>query len=354
MSTAQGPLSFLIVGAGAIGSYVGGSLALTGQRVVFLDRPEAVAQIRERGITLRLPTGEHTLSPTLAASISEALAQGPFDAGIFSVKSYHTEAALHPLIPHAEQLPPLICLQNGVDNEPLLEKSLGTDKVISGTVTTAIGLPAPGIVAVERLRGLGLSVSEKSTLKLLATRIFGAMDHAGLCPVLFSRPADMKWSKMLTNLTANATSAILDMSPAEVFSHPKLVQVEMRQQQETLAVMRALGVRVVDLPGTPVRLFAFAVRFLPIFLAQPILKRAVGGGRGGKMPSLHIDLYKGNPQSEVIALNGAVAAHGRHAGVPTPINQTLNDILLKLARGEMPLNTFARQPDKFLAHIPTE
>lgn len=72
------------------------------------------------------------------------------------------------------------------------------------------------------------------------------------------------------------------------------------------------------------------------------------------MPSLHIDLYKGNPQSEVIALNGAVAAHGRHAGVPTPINQTLNDILLKLARGEMPLNTFARQPDKFLAHIPTK
>jgi len=48
----------------------------------------------------------------------------------------------------------------------------------------------------------------------------------------------MKWSKMLTNLPANATAAILDMTPAEVFSHPSLFQLEMRMLREALAVMR--------------------------------------------------------------------------------------------------------------------
>lgn len=342
------PLSLLVIGAGAIGSYVGGSLALRGQRVVFLDRPEAVAQIHTRGITLRLPDGEHFLTPQLVSSIEEALAQGPYEAGIFSVKSYHTESALQPLKPFASQLPPILCLQNGVDNEPHLEKALGKDKVIAGTVTTAIGLPAPGVVAVERLRGLGVGLPNGSVNSELATRIISAMQQAGLEPVLYSDPAAMKWSKLLTNLTANATSAILDMSPTEVFQHAGLVQLEMRQQQETLKVMDALGLKVTNLPGTPVRLFAFAVRFLPVFLAKPILGRAIGGGRGGKMPSLHIDLHRGNPQSEVSALNGAVVAHGKKLGVPTPFNQRLTEILLGLVRGEIPHNAYAKQPAKLL------
>ncbi len=342
------PLSFLIIGAGAIGSYVGGSLALSGHRVIFLDRPQAVAQIRARGMRFRLPNGEFSLSPNLVESISEALAQGPFDAGIFSVKSYHTEAAIGPLIPYAAHLPPVVCLQNGVDNEPLLARGLGAEKVIAGTVTTAIGIPAPGTVAVERLRGIGVAMEPQSPLRELATRTKLAMDQAGLKASLFPRPADMKWSKMLTNLTANATSAILDMTPAEVFAHPGLVRLEIQQQRETLAVMRAIGAGVTSLPGTPVKLFAFAVRYLPVALVQPLLIRAIGRGRGGKMPSLHIDLHNGNPLSEVIALNGAVVAHGKRAGIPTPINQRLTETMLRLAKGEIPLDTFAKQPDKFL------
>ncbi|GAB4578672.1 MAG: 2-dehydropantoate 2-reductase [Anaerolineales bacterium] len=344
-------LSFLIIGAGAIGSYVGGSLAISGQRVTFLDRPEAVAQIQARGITLRLPDGEQTLKPTLVASIEEALALGPFDAGIFSVKSYHTKGAIQPLVPFAAQLPPILCLQNGVENEPLLEQFLGKNKVIAGTVTTAIGLPAPGVIAVERLRGLGLAAPTDSPNHTLATRIYPALERAGLRPVLYPNPAEMKWSKLLTNLTANATSAILDMSPAEIFSHRGLVWLEMEQQREALNVMQAMGLRVISLPGTPVTLFAFAVRYLPISLAQPILKKAVGSGRGGKMPSLHIDLHKGSAQSEVFALNGAVAAHGKRLGVRTPVNQTLNNLLTGLTKREISLTAFAKQPEKLLETI---
>ena len=115
----------------------------------------------------------------------------------------------------------------------------------------------------------------------------------------------MKWSKLLTNLIANATSAILDMTAPEVFADSKLYALEIGMLRECLAVMDVQGIPVVDLPGTPVRLLEFAAR-LPFWLSKPLFSRAAGSGRGRKLPSFHIDLYSGRGTSEVEYLNGAV------------------------------------------------
>jgi 2-dehydropantoate 2-reductase len=179
------------------------------------------------------------------------------------------------------------------------------------------------------------------------------MDAAGLRARSYRNPHAMKWSKLLTNLLANASSAILDMPPGAVFAHPGLYAMEVHQLRETLRVMAAQGIPVVDLPATPVRALAFAVRFLPPRLSQPLLKKAVGSGRGAKMPSFHIDLHAGRGKSEVDYLNGAVARFGQRLHIATPVNSTLNSILLALTAGEQPLDSYAHQPEKLLAAIPT-
>jgi len=104
---------------------------------------------------------------------------------------------------------------------------------------------------------------------------------------------------------------------------------------------------VVDLPGTPVRALALAVR-LPHGLSRPLLRRAVGAGRGGKMPSFHIDLHSGRGLSEVGWLNGAVVRHGTLAGVPTPVNRLLDDTLQALTRAEIPLLEYSHRPERLL------
>ena len=119
--------------------------------------------------------------------------------------------------------------------------------------------------------------------------------------------------------------------------------------REAMAVMRAQGIRAVDLPGTPVRLLAFAVCCLPLAISRPLLGKAVGGGRGGKMPSFHIDLHSGRGKSEVDYLNGAVVRAGERFGIPTPVNQLLTKTLLGLTRGEIPLEEFAQQPKKLVS-----
>ncbi len=342
-------MNFLIFGAGAIGTYIGGSLALAGEQAVFLERPEVAVELRGRGLRLRIDGVEHSLpSPKLAGSLPEALALGPFEAVVFALKSNDTQAALAGLAPYAagKLLPPFVCLQNGVENEPALAAVLGSDCVIAGTVTSAVGRNGPGDIVLERKRGVGLAAGHP-----LSARLLEAMDHAGLNARLYPRPADMKWSKMLTNLLGNATSAILDMTPAEVFAHPRLYRLEVEQLREALRVMAAQGIRAVELPGTPVPLLAFTVRSLPPALSRPLVSRAVGSGRGGKMPSFHIDLHSGRGSSEVDYLNGAVVRFGERLGIPTPVNRFLNDTLLALVAGKIPLKTYARHPEKLIARL---
>jgi 2-dehydropantoate 2-reductase len=339
------PLRILSFGAGAIGTYIGGSLALNGHVVVFMERPQVVEALRSNGLRLGLPSGKQIINtPFLAGSLDEALAQGPFDIALFALKSFDTVSLLDELRPYASQVPPVLCLQNGVENEPAIAEFLGPAKVIPGIVTSAIGRIAPGDIILERLRGVGVAGGHP-----LSARLSQELDQAGLNARLFHRPADMKWSKMLTNLLGNATSAILDMTPALVFAHAGLYRLEIAQLREALRVMRAQGIGVVDLPRTPVRLLAFGVSWLPTNLSRLLIARQVSGGRGAKMPSFHIDLHSGRGQSEVDYLNGAVTRFGARLNIPTPANQVLNETLLAITRNELPLDTFSHKPNALLA-----
>lgn len=348
--------SVLIFGAGAIGTYVGGSLALAGHPVVFIEQFSVAEELRTRGLRLdltadkrRKASGPLTVAPASFVCVSspeQAFAYGPFAAAVFAMKSFDTAAALEGIQPWADRMPPVLCLQNGVDNEPAIAAVLGSERVIAGTVTCSIGRRAAGDIVLEKARGIGVAAGNP-----LSERLTAVLDAAELNARLYPRAADMKWSKLLMNLPGSATSAIVDMTIADVFSHPGLYDLERRLSQEALAVMTAQGIHPVDLPGTPVRALALAPR-LPAFVARPLLKRAVGGGRGGKMPSFHIDLHAGRKQSEVEYLHGAVVRYGERVGVPTPVNRVLVETLLALVRGELPIAEFSHRPEKLIQRIP--
>ncbi|RPI21976.1 MAG: 2-dehydropantoate 2-reductase, partial [Chloroflexota bacterium] len=108
------------------------------------------------------------------------------------------------------------------------------------------------------------------------------------------------------------------------------------------------GFKPVDLPGVPVRALAFTAARLPAPAARIILRKGLGTGRGGKMPSFHIDLHSGKGRSEVDDLNGAVVRFGAEHHIPTPVNRILTETLLRLTTGEEEPAVYARQPDKLL------
>lgn len=348
-------LNVLTFGAGAIGTYIGGSLALAGHNLVFVEQPKIAEELRERGLRLGLALDKRRkakesflVDPSsfvIASSLEDALRYGPFDIALYALKSFDTPSALEGITPLADKMPPILCLSNGVDNEPAIARALGPDKVICGTVTSAVGRRAAGDIVLEKLRGVGVAASHP-----LSDRLVAALNDAFLNAQAFDDADSMKWSKMLTNLLANPASAILDMSAAEIYARKDLYKLEISMLRECLAVMKAQNIHVVNLPGTPVRALAFAAK-LPIWLSKPLLGRAAGGGRGGKMPSFHIDLHSGRGKSEVDFLHGAVVRAGEKAKIPTPVNKLFTETLLALTNGESPLEEYAGQPEKLLSKL---
>jgi 2-dehydropantoate 2-reductase len=343
-------MNFLFFGAGAIGAYIGGSLARAGHGVAFLERPEMAGILRREGLLLTIGNQTHRV-PVRTAWIraADALREAPPDLIVFALKSYDTSAAIAPLRDWKGRLPPALCLQNGVENEAALEEAFGSGGVIAATVTSAVGRTRVGAITLERKRGVGIAAGHPLSASLAA-----AFTQAGLNARLYPSAPSMKWSKMLTNLIANASSAILGMTPQAVYADPRLFTLEREMLRECLRVMRRAAIPVTDLPGTPVRALALAVERLPPGLARPILVRAIGGGRGGKMPSLFLDLQAGRGRSEVSWLNGAVERIGRRFGADAPVNGMLAGILTRLTEGVEKWENYLGNPEKLLASLPPD
>lgn len=342
-------MRFLVVGLGAIGTYVGASLAAAGHEVGFLARRHTAEVVAREGVVvergaepLRLPEVALFTDPGAAL---RALA---WDVAVCALKSFDTPAAVAELAAAGEPVPPVLSLQNGVDNEEAIGARLGPERVIAGTVTTAVSVRRPGHVVEERHRGIGVALGHP-----LAADLVAALDDARLSARGYPEAGPMKWSKLFGNLAGNATSAITDLPVAQVYADPGLFRVELAQLRECLAVMAALGHAPIDLPGTPLAALAHPAGELPPEQSHPLLARALGAGRGAKPPSFHIDLHSGRGRTEVRFLHGAVVRHGARVGVPAPVCAVLTETLEALSGGGLDIERFRGRPGELLARMPT-
>ncbi len=344
--TGSGLRPFLVIGPGAVGTYLGGSLALHGFPVVWLVLPRHRERLKARGLRLHLPFGEFLLpAGPVYDAWDRALEAFPDAQGVLlAVKAYHLDAVLERLHPLRERLPPVLSLLNGVETERPLVAMLGSDRVLVGSLLTAVEREGIGHVRVARLRGLAL----EGRVPRPWVRAFEA---ARVHPRVYPSARSIQWSKLLTNLLANSLSALLDWSPAQVYTHPALCRLEVAQQREALQVMRALGVPVIDLPRTPVRGLAWVVEHLPPGLACRALRPFVAGGRGSKMPSFHRDLWQGPGRTEADAYHGPVVRYGERAGVPTPVHRALWRLWQAVHRGELDPQGWRHRPEALLHQL---
>lgn len=340
-------MEIVVYGAGAIGGFLGGRLALAGHRVTLVDRPATAEAIDREGLRL-VAEGKVEVAPVRAVgSLAEAR---PAAAALIllGMKAYDMEAALDELLalcPHPAQL---LTTQNGIGVEELVSARFGEHRVLAGSVTVPISR-TPGGLTIERTgRGLGIAPVQPGRAIDEWVAPFAA---AGLRAMALADYRSMKWSKAFLNIMGNAVSAILNRPPAELYRMEAVFDLEMRMLREMLAVMRRLGLRVVNLPGASARPLAGSLAYAPRVLLRTVFTQVIARGRGDKMPSFHIDLTYGKGRSEVLFHNGAIAAAGRACGVATPVNAAYNELLMALARGERSRAEFDGRPDRLLAEV---
>lgn len=342
----------LVYGAGAVGSLVAAALAESRPpdgappAVTVLGRRAHVASIRTWGLVVQ-SDGKRSVSKAVDSVTSPDDLAAPPDVVVLTVKAYQVPEALASLNGVlARSGGAIVALENGIGTEETIAAVVGGDRTVSGAVTIAVEMERPGTVR-RHTRGGGVALAAVGAAAPVEP--VAALFRASTLPVrVYADAAQMKWSKLLLNILANATSAILDVTPATVARDPRLFALERAAFREAVRVMRALGLRPVALPGYPVPLLV-RVMSTPPWVGQAVLRRALGRGRGDKMPSLWHDLERGRRQNEVAVLNGAVAREGAGLNVPVPVNQTLTEVLLALAEGRADRGTYRNEPERLFA-----
>lgn len=336
------PMRVLIVGAGAVGSFLGWAVAAGGGQVTLVRRGEPAADVVP--LTATLPDGTTrtvTVSVVPATPAATASAARP-DLVIVAVRQYDLADVLESVSGLAGVA--LLTAQNGFGAEAAAVALLPDRPVVAASVTASVERGSDGSVRWLRRGGVGLaSVRDGVAARDALATVLRA---AGVRVSIHGDASAMKWSKVVANLVGNATSGLLDTDPASIYADARLFAVEREQLREALRVMRAGRLTPVALPGAPVPLLALATG-LPAPLARVALRRVVGSARGGKDPSLRGAVKLGG-RTEVGWLNGAVAAAGARRGVPTPINAALARLVEEAAADPERRAWFAGHPDRLL------
>ncbi|HEX7491459.1 MAG TPA: 2-dehydropantoate 2-reductase N-terminal domain-containing protein [Candidatus Limnocylindrales bacterium] len=338
----------LVVGAGAVGSLLGALLGSVGHDVTLVrifepssERP--LVLIRPDGSRVTIPV--HRVTHTTDASAPDLI--------LVAVKMPALSEALAPTLRWPGV--PTLTVENGIGAEVIAGEIRPHAPMIAGSLTAPIRVASEDEVQWMGRGGLALAAATDSARSLVRT-LLDDFARAGLRVAERPMAAPMKWSKLLTNLIANASGAILDMDAQEIYRNPGLFDIERRQLLETLAVMRGLGSKPVSIPGAPVPWLARCIR-LPARLSRPIMVRVVGGARAGKAPSLLLHLRSAPPdaacseQTEVAWMNGAVVQAGAEVGVATPVNACLAALVEEVARDPQRRAWFRGHPERLVAAV---
>jgi 2-dehydropantoate 2-reductase len=347
------PLKILVVGAGAVGSFLGTLLAAAGNDVILVRIFE---QSSAEPMTLVSPDGAVQSFPVRRVSHTEEAPEP--DLILMAVKMPALRDALGSTLMWPAV--PTLTVENGIGAEGIAAEVRPEAPLVAGSLTAPIELASKDEIRWLGKGGLGLSAvtpDAKPSVRVLR-REFG---RVGFRTAEIRDASSMKWSKLLANLIGNATGAVLDMEVDEIYRDPRLFAIERRQLCETLDVMQQLGLKPVGLPGAAVPWLARVVR-LPALLSRPVLARIVGGARAGKLPSLLVHvraLEAGRPPVTAVAgeptevrwMNGAVARFGVVTAVPTPVNSLLAELVDDVAAHPQRRAALRRNPDRLLAEL---
>lgn len=333
----------LVVGGGAVGTLLAWALATGGRDVAIVRRRHEGRPLQGR-VAVVDPAGRRHEAPVTELRRPSDMSDGP-DVVVFSVKMFDLPEAVEScsMWPTAAAL----TVSNGIGAEETVG-GLRDGGLIAGSVTSSVELRADGAVARVNRGGIALAPVRGEVDPLIAALV-DALAAAGLRATRCEDAAAMKWSKLVANLVANATSAILDLPAGEVYGSTEAFRIERRQLLEAFGVMRSLRLAPVALPGVDVRLLQAGLR-LPGRIGRPIMRHVVAGARG-KDPSLRLHALTGSGPSEVEWLNGAVAREATRLGGAAPVNRRLTELVGEILIDPERRAWFRGRPDRLLAEI---
>ncbi|MEJ0017116.1 MAG: 2-dehydropantoate 2-reductase [Acetobacteraceae bacterium] len=304
-------MRIVIMGAGGLGGYFGARLAASGNDVAFVARGAHLAAIRANGLRVDSTLGDLHLKDVTATDDPSTLE--PADVVMVAVKLWDTEAAAEAIKPLIRPGTAVVSFQNGVNKDEVLTRVLGREAVIGGVGQIGVVIGSPGVIKHTGTMAKLIFGEFDNTRSARVEALLAACTAAGIDSEI---PADINlaiWQKFAFLVPMSACTASMRSTIGPIRANPRARAFLLDITREVVAVGRALGVKLGE---------DFAEKRMAFVDTLPAQMTA----------SMQGDLARGN-RLELPWLSGAVVELGEKAGVPTPLNRAVTDILALYVNG---------------------
>jgi 2-dehydropantoate 2-reductase len=307
-------MKIAIVGAGAIGGYLGARLAIAGEDVTFIARNRNLAAINANGFRLLLEDGSEQHAPT-ARAVQDMAEAGPQDAVLLTVKAHQVRDLLPGLRSLFGPETMVVTMINGVpwwyfhklagpyegrqlesvDPGGLLAQHIEPERIIGSVVYPAAELVSPGVVKVIEGNRFTLGEPDGSRSPRIEA-LSQAMMRAGFKSPVSKDIRSEIWVKLWGNLSFNPISALTHATLEDICRYPLSRELAATMMREAQAVGEKLGVQF-----------------------KVTLDQRIAGAEavGAHKTSMLQDVEHGR-SLELEALVGSVVELGRITEIPTP------------------------------------
>ncbi len=298
-----------ILGAGAMGSVIGGLLAQAGDDVVLIDVAQPLVDaIRANGLTLQNKDGRQTT--VRISATTDLAAVGPVDLLIVFVKCYHTEAAVRSAGPLLKADTIVLSLQNGWGNAPRIAAIVGEERLLIGVSYHSATVLGPAAV-LHGGHGPTFLGEINGSVSSRAEAVAQFLSSASIKTQASDDVLKEIWSKLALNVATLPASALTGLTAEKLLGSP-----EMRE------LMQVLLREVVAVAGSQKISLGFQERWEAI---TGLLGRLAPNTKG----SMFQDVER-RRRTEIDVINGAVVAVGQEQNIPTPANEVMVQLIKAL------------------------
>lgn len=337
-----------VVGAGAVGGYVGGHLARNGFDVTLIDPwPEHIEAIRADGLRIAGVTAEEACTirvPTMhLTEVQELARQRPIDIAFVSVKSYDTEWATMLISQYLAPGAVVVSLQNCI-NEERIAGIVGWGRTM-GCIAARISVDLYEPGRIRRTVPKGGSTHTVFRVGEVHGRITARAEEIGAMIATIDSVKvttnlwGERWSKLCVNGMRNGVSAATGLGGNDADRDPAIRRFSIHLGGEAVRIGQALGYELEHIgplePNLLARTHEGDARALEEVEALLIAAAASNTRSDLQRPSMGQDMLK-RRRTEIEFMNGFIVAKGAEIGLSAPSHARLVEIVQRVERGELP------------------
>jgi len=297
-------MKIAVMGAGGVGAYFGGLLALQGHEVALVARGEHLKALQQNGLTVNSIHGDFHLPLQAVADPKEI---GEVDLVLFTTKAFDTKSASEQILPILREDSIVLNLQNGVGNEEVMAEVIGQDRILAGLTYIETTIEAPGVIA-QKSKKRDIIFGELNKEKTVrAKEIYQILTDAGIPTVLSDDINKDIWKKFMFISSFSAITTITEAPAGEVLGCKETDYLLRKLLEEVYHVAKGNGVELNcdDLDNA----------------------YQTASNMGHSMKSSMQRDFEKKKMIEVDSLSGAVVKYGKRVNVETPYHEMVHGVL---------------------------